>query len=243
MEYSKRQDYKSMARNILITGASSGIGEAVAIDMARSGHNLCLIGRDMSRLQAVKEKVIQLGGNAIIGVGDTSLEADVDRLFGEAMQAWNGRIDVSVLNAGVGRFGTCENLSVADYDIQFNVNVRGVFLWLRLLVPVMKSQGSGQIIAMSSNLGVNTAARCCLYSASKYAVQSMIGCLRAELVGTGVKAATVNPGSVDTPWFDGRDVDRTKMLSPVDVANACRLIIDQSATSDIDMILLNPGKK
>ena len=71
----------------------------------------------------------------------------------------------------------------------------------------------------------------------------MVGCLRAELVGTGVKAATINPGSVDTPWFDGREVDRTKMLQPHDVAAAAKLILEQSATSDIDMILLNPGKQ
>ena len=150
--------------------------------------------------------------------------------------------DVAVLNAGVGRFGNCEDLSVEDYDLTFNVNVRGVFLWLRKLLPGMKERKSGQLIVTSSNLGVKTAGRCSLYSASKYAVQSMVGCLRAELVGSGVKAATLNPGSVDTPWFDGRDVDRSKMLSSGDVAKAARLIIDQSPSSDIDMVLLNPGR-
>ena len=69
----------------------------------------------------------------------------------------------------------------------------------------------------------------------------MVNSLRAELKGTLVKAATINPGSVDTPWFDGKEVDRSKMLSSSDVANAARLIIDQSESSNIDHILLLPG--
>ena len=70
----------------------------------------------------------------------------------------------------------------------------------------------------------------------------MVWCLRDELKGTGVKAATINPGSVDTPWFDGKDVNRSKMLAVEDVAKAVRFIIDQEETSDIDHILLVPGK-
>jgi len=70
----------------------------------------------------------------------------------------------------------------------------------------------------------------------------MVWSLRDELKGTGVKAATINPGSVDTPWFDGKEVDRTKMLSAEDIAKAVRFIIDQDETSDIDHILLLPGR-
>jgi short-subunit dehydrogenase len=71
----------------------------------------------------------------------------------------------------------------------------------------------------------------------------MVSCLREELRGTLVKAATINPGSVSTPWFDGKDVNREKMLSASDVAKAARLIIDQEETSNIDHILLLPGRR
>jgi NADP-dependent 3-hydroxy acid dehydrogenase YdfG len=70
----------------------------------------------------------------------------------------------------------------------------------------------------------------------------MVWCVREELKGTNVKAATINPGSVSTPWFDGRDVDRSKMLTASDVAKAAKLIIDQADTSNIDHILLMPGR-
>ena len=116
-------------------------------------------------------------------------------------------------------------------------------MWINMVLPLMRTQNSGQIIVTSSNLGLKTASRCSLYAATKHAVQAMVWCLREELKGTGVKAATINPGSVDTPWFDGKDVDRSKMLSSADVAASIRLIIDQNKTSDIDHILLTPGIK
>ncbi len=121
--------------------------------------------------------------------------------------------------------------------------MRGVFLWLRKVLPEMKQRNSGQIIVTSSNLGLKTSARASIYSATKHAVQAMVWSLRDELKGTYVKAATINPGSVDTPWFDGKDVDRSTMLSARDVAKAVRLIIDQSESSNIDHIHIMPGKR
>ena len=100
----------------------------------------------------------------------------------------------------------------------------------------------GQIVVTSSNLGLKTSARASIYAAAKHAVQAMVWSLREELRDTMVKAATINPGSVSTPWFDGKEVDRSKMLTADDVARAVRLIIDQDATSNIDHILLLPGK-
>jgi NADP-dependent 3-hydroxy acid dehydrogenase YdfG len=148
-----------------------------------------------------------------------------------------------VANAGVGHFGNLEDLSIQQYDDQFNTNVRGVFLWLRKVLPEMKSKNSGQIIVTSSNLGLKTSARASIYAATKHAVQAMVWSLRDELKGTLVKAATINPGSVDTPWFDGKDIDRSTMLSARDVAKAARLIIDQAETSNIDLVHLMPGKR
>ena len=100
----------------------------------------------------------------------------------------------------------------------------------------------GQIIATSSNLGLAIAPRAGVYSATKHSVQAMIGCLREELNGTNVKASTINPGSVATPWFKGRNVDTSRMLSPEDVARTVRYIVDQPETSNIDHVLLKPGR-
>ncbi|TFG06646.1 SDR family oxidoreductase, partial [Candidatus Thorarchaeota archaeon] len=167
---------------------------------------------------------------------------DVERIYEETIKEF-GTIDVLIANAGVGYFRNLEDFSIEEYDQQMNTNVRGVFLWLRKVLPLMKEKDSGQIIVTSSNLGLDTSARASIYAATKHAVQAMVWSLREELRGTMVKAATINPGSVSTPWFDGKDVDRSKMLTPRDVALAARLIIDQSETSDIDHIHLLPSRR
>ena len=106
----------------------------------------------------------------------------------------------------------------------------------------MKERNSGQIIVTSSNLGLETSPRASIYAATKHAVQAMVGSLRKELSDTSVKVATINPGSVSTPWFDGKDVDRSKMLTAEDVASAAKLVIDQSDSSNIDHIHIMPNR-
>ena len=227
--------------NIVITGGSSGIGEAIATEMAKDGHNFYLIGRNETKLANVVKEVVESGGIASYGVGDVGTVSDVDKLFQQALEKLDGVIDVLIANAGVGHFGFLEEMSVEQYEAQFNTNVKGVFLWIKKVLPDMKKRNAGQIIVTSSNLGLNVAPRTGIYTSTKHAVQAMIGCLRLELKGEfKIKVATINPGSVDTPWFDGKDVDRSKMLSALDVAKAARMIIDQSESSDIDHILLYP---
>jgi len=226
---------------IVITGGSSGIGEAVALEMAKSGHSFYLTGRNESRLKTVCDTLTSLGCKAYFGVGDVSDEDGVNQML-EEVKSKLGGVDIIFANAGVGYFGNLEDLTVEQFDEQFNTNVRGVFLWLNKTLPLLKAQNSGQIIVTSSNLGLETRGKCSLYAATKHAVQAMVWSLRDELKGSGVKAATINPGSVNTPWFDGKDVDRSKMLSAEDIAKAVRFIIDQDETSNIDHILLLPGK-
>jgi NADP-dependent 3-hydroxy acid dehydrogenase YdfG len=227
---------------IVITGGSSGIGEAIAIEMAKDGHSFYLIGRNNQKLLNSKKQIEQIGGTVYIGTGNVGDEKDGERLFSDILDKIKG-VDVLVANAGVGYFGNLEDITLAQFDEQINTNVRGVFIWIKQVLPLMKSNNKGQIIVTSSNLGINTAPRTSIYSATKHAVQAIIWCLRDELKGTQVKAATINPGSVDTPWFDGKNVDRTKMLSPTDVAKVARMIIQQDETSNIDHVLLLPGKK
>jgi NADP-dependent 3-hydroxy acid dehydrogenase YdfG len=209
--------------------------------MASDSHSFYLVGRSKTRLEEVCSLIESAGGTAIYGIGDVSVVADVDSHYSEAVEKL-GEIDVLVANAGVGYFGNLEDMTPEQFDEQFGTNVRGVFLWMRKVLPSMKMRNSGQIIVTSSNLGLNTSARTSIYSGTKHAVQAMVSCVRDELKGTRVKAATINPGSVSTPWFDGKDVDRSKMLQASDVAQAARLIIDQSESSNIDHILLMPGR-
>lgn len=231
----------SQSLRIIITGGSSGIGEAIALELAKDSHSFFLTGRNEERLRKVAQKVQEAGSKTFYGIGAVGDENDVDRLFGKSQEALGG-VDVLIANAGVGYFGLLEEMSTEQFDEQFQTNVRGVFLWLRKALPPMKQQSRGQIIVTSSNLGLKTGARASIYAATKHAIQAMVWSLREELKGTLIKAATINPGSVDTPWFDGKDVDRSKMLSAQDIAKAARMIIDQNETSNIDHILLLPGR-
>lgn len=133
-------------------------------------------------------------------------------------------------------------MSDEDFDSQFNTNVRGVWLFIREILPSMKQNDKGQIIVTSSNLGFAVSARASIYAATKHAVQAMVGSIRRELQGTQVKIATINPGSVDTPWFSNYDSDKAnpRRLNVEEVVDAFILVINQGKRSNIDHILLQP---
>ncbi len=102
-------------KTIAITGASSGIGREIALELATSGHSFILIGRNGERLQEVQKEVASLGGMAILGIGDVANEEDVDNLYSKIQQHY-GKVDVLVANAGVGHFGNLEDLSIQQFD-------------------------------------------------------------------------------------------------------------------------------
>ena len=229
------------SKSILITGSSSGIGEAIALEMSKSKHNFLLTARDADKLSKVAQQVNANGSSSKMNVGDLHDDSFVSHLVEDFISS-NEKIDLVIANAGVGRFGKLETLTLEDFDLQFNTNVRSVFALLRLVIPVMRKQNSGQIIIISSVLGVETKANSSLYAASKHAVQAIAKTLRYELEGTNVKVGTINPGAVSTPWFDDSGRDTSKMLTAEDVAKGARLLIDQAETSNIEMLLLRPGK-
>jgi len=226
--------------SVLITGGSSGIGRDIAYKLAETSSNVYITGRDENKLQQVIEGIEERGGTGFYRVADVRDSEQAEITVADAIEKM-GEINVLLANAGVGRFKRLEEFTDDDFTIQFDTNVKGVFNYLRPVIKHMRDRDRGQIIVTSSNLGFETGARCGIYAATKYALQAMIGALRDELKGTGVKAATINPGSVDTPWYEGSNADRTKMLAVEDVTAAAMLLINQNPSSDIDHILLKPG--
>ena len=231
-------------KNCLITGGSSGIGRAIALDLAKRGEKVYITGTNSRKLDAVIAEINECGGTGYSMIADVRDAKLANQVVADAIEKM-GSIDVLVANAGVGRFKQLEQFTDEDYNIQFDVNVKGVFNYLRPVIKYMREQNFGQIIVTSSNLGFETSARCGIYGATKFALQAMIGALREELKGTAIKAGTINPGSVDTPWYN-ESVDqkrRAKMLSAEDVSAAAMMMINQGASSDIDHILLHPGRQ
>jgi NAD(P)-dependent dehydrogenase (short-subunit alcohol dehydrogenase family) len=190
-------------KHIVITGGSSGIGSAIARDFGcdGSGNQIFVTGRSADELKKVVDDIQAKGGSAAFGVGDVTSEEDVRRLHDEA-KAFMGHIDVLVANAGCGGGrALLEKVELDKFERQFDTNVKGVFLWIKELLPDMKARQSGQIVVTSSVAGKKPFAQGSIYCASKWAVEGMVLSLREELAGTGVKAATINPGPVDTKWW------------------------------------------
>jgi 3-oxoacyl-[acyl-carrier protein] reductase len=225
----------------LVTGASSGIGEAIAETFAKMNIDVYLTGRNEERLKKVEEKIKSLGVKTCYAVGNVKNSQNVKRIYKDAIEKM-GEIDILVANAGVGHFNYLEELTEEEYDDMFDANVKGVYNWIRFVLPAMKKRNDGKIIIISSIAALNVYKRGGLYCATKHAVQAIAETLRLELEETRVKVSTINPGAVDTPWFDDRpnfkEERRKTMLKAQDVAKAAKLLVEQADTSNIDKIVL-----
>lgn len=175
----------------LITGATSGIGEAVAVQLAADGFDVIVHGRDRARGQAVVDKIVAAGGNARFAAGDLSA-AD----GGTALAKAAGEVDVLVNNAGMSWFGASADLDAATYDKIWNLNVRGAYQLVAALAPGMAARGHGAIVSIDSMAGHVGLAGGAAYGASKAALTALTRAWAAEFSPSGVRVNTVAPGPV-----------------------------------------------
>jgi NADP-dependent 3-hydroxy acid dehydrogenase YdfG len=186
---------------VAITGASAGIGWASALAFARAGSRLALAARRVDRLQALAAEVRALGSEALVMAVDVVSPADVRR-FVEATVERFGRLDVMVNNAGSGVRGFVDETPVEDYRRLMEVNYLGTVHGCQAALPVMKRQGRGVIINVSSIVGHRALAGGAAYAATKAAQISLTESLRLELRGTGIAACSVHPVSTETEFAD-----------------------------------------
>jgi short-subunit dehydrogenase len=184
---------------VLITGASSGIGEATAYRFAREGASLGLLARRRERLMGVAEKVRQLGGRSEILPADVARRDELDRAVSAAEAAFDG-IDVLVNNAGFGLYASLEEVREEDLRRLFEVNVFGAIFAIQAVLPGMKQRGSGVLINVSSVVGKRALPMSGAYGATKFALQALSESLRLELAGTGVRVSVVCPGYTATEF-------------------------------------------
>lgn len=200
-------------KTVVITGASAGIGEAVAYRLARDGHQLVLAARHRDRLDAVAAKATSLGAAGTLVVEtDVTRRSDMERLSSAAIDAF-GRFDVWVNNAGRGITRSAQELTDEDVDAIFAVNVKSVIYGMQIALEHFKPRGQGQIINVSSFLGrVPLATHRSAYNAAKAAVNALTANVRMELRTThpGIRITLVMPGTVAT-WFG-----RNALGSPAD---------------------------
>jgi NADP-dependent 3-hydroxy acid dehydrogenase YdfG len=207
---------------VLITGASSGIGRAVAQAFAEKGANLVVTARREQRLRELCEQIGRSGGNAVYFSGDAADEDTATRCVALALGRF-GRLDILINNAGVGNYKDLVDTSAAEYDELMNSNMRSGFLFCRYAVPVMLRQQSGQILFISSVAGLQGAAGESVYAASKFAQIGFAQSLDAELRKHGIKVGTICPGGVKSEFAVGRGrteegIQQSRMMDPREVA-------------------------
>jgi NAD(P)-dependent dehydrogenase (short-subunit alcohol dehydrogenase family) len=193
----------------LITGGTSGIGEATALLFAREGASVAITGRDELRGRTVCEKIQQEGGKAIFVAGDVRQANDCHRAVDETLRAF-GKIDILFNNAGVFYPHTTLECSEEEWDLQIDVNLKGTFLMSKFALPHMIEHGSGVIINNSSGWGIVGGDLAVAYCASKGGVVLMTKAMAIDHGRQGIRVNCICPGDVDTPMLP-EDARRRRM--------------------------------
>ena len=186
-----------LGRTAVVTGAASGIGRALALDLAARGCHLALVDRDAGGLDAVASEVLRRGVRTSRHVVDL-VDAAAIAALPETVLAEQGGVDLVVNNAGVALGGTFEQVSERDFDWLFDINFFAVVRMTRAFLPVLKRSDDARIVNVSSLYGLVAPAGQTAYAASKFAVRGFSQALRLELDGTSVGVTTVHPGGVAT---------------------------------------------
>ncbi len=186
-------------KTVVITGASSGIGAALAIEYASRGDRVAIVARLRDRLEALADEIIVSGGQVLVIVGDVSTEEGCKRVISDVLVAWP-EVDILVNNAGRGNYSSVEDTSSEQWHSMFALNVDAPFFLTRGFLPGMKKRNSGHIINVSSVAGTIGFPFNAAYVAAKHAVAGFTAGLRAELIDTNVFATVVYPAGVKTDW-------------------------------------------
>lgn len=233
---------------VVITGASSGIGETTAQILAQQGAKVILGARRTERLAKLVDKIRADGGNADYKAVDVSNREEVDALI-QFAKATFGRVDVIVNNAGLMPLSPIEALKIDEWDRMVDVNIKGVLYGIAAGLPIMKAQGSGQFINISSIGGHAVFPTAAVYCATKYAVRAISEGLRQEQLAGDIRVTIISPGVVESELANTITDPNTKeamnafrqiALTPDAIARAISYAIAQPQDVDVSEIIVRP---
>ncbi len=237
---------------VVITGASSGLGEATARLLSAQGASVVLGARRLDRLKTLADALAAGGGKALAVVTDVTNRDQVKRLVDTAVQKF-GRIDVIINNAGLMPQSLIESLKVDEWDRMIDVNIKGVLYGIAAALPYMKQQKSGQIINVSSVAGHKVGPGSTVYSATKFAVRALSEGLRQEVKPYNIRTTVISPGAVATELPNSvtdRDVAARvqKLYKEVAIpagsfARAVAFAMSQPEDVDVNEILFQPTRQ
>jgi 3-oxoacyl-[acyl-carrier protein] reductase len=226
----------------LITGASRGIGLAIAKSLGRLGAHLSVCARDAKKLESAARELEREATKVLAIAADVSRPGDIASLVQKTTQSL-GPIEILVNNAGIGYFGPAQEAAEANWDSVLDTNLKSVFLLSKAVAPGMIERRSGHIINIASLAGKNAFAGGGIYCASKWGLLGLTQCMAEDLRGYGIRVSAVCPGSVATDFGPHTGKDPRKLLQPEDIAHAVETLVTQAPQSFISEILLRPTMK
>jgi NADP-dependent 3-hydroxy acid dehydrogenase YdfG len=228
----------------IVTGASSGIGQAIAVSLARHGATVCASGRDAKRLRQTMVGM-RSRSRAVSFEGDLTLADNIDRLQKLVVTQF-GRLDILVHSAGMMRNDLTSNSRLSDFDAQYAVNIRAPYALTKCLLPMLKDC-RGQIVFINSSLGVNAKRpEVGQYAATKHAMKAFADSLREEVNSDGIRVLTVYPGRTATPrqkrlhQQENKHYRPESLLQPEDIASVVAHCLALPRTAEVTDIHIRP---
>lgn len=237
---------------VVITGASSGLGEATARLLSAQGASVVLGARRVDRLKSLADELTGAGGKALAITMDVTHRDEVKRLVDAAVQA-NGRVDVMINNAGLMPQSLLERLKIDEWDRMIDVNIKGVLYGIAAVLPYMKAQEAGHIINISSVAGHKVGPGSAVYAATKHAVRALSEGLRQEVTPYNIRTTVISPGAVATGLPDSvtdpgageriRKFYAESAIPAESFARAVAFAISQPEHVDVNEILFRPTRQ
>lgn len=240
-------------KTAIITGASSGIGQATAKELAARGYHVLLAARREERLKELKEEIEAAGGKADYQVTDVTSADEMKALAAAAIEKY-GKIDILVNNAGLMPLSFMNKLKVDEWDRMVDVNIKGVLYGIAAVLPIMEKQKSGHILNVSSVAGHTISKGSAVYSGTKFAVRAISEGLRMEIDPSHeIRVTIVSPGAVATELTNTitdddvlnafKEGGQMELLNAQDIANAIAYAVEQPTHVDVNEILIRPRQQ
>lgn len=236
---------------IAITGASSGMGKAIAIELAKNGAKVVLGARRTEQLQQLVEEIKSTGGEATCTTIDVKNKADLVRLVNTAVEHY-GKLDVIVNNAGVSQLSRIDELDIDGWEEMIDINLKGVLYGMAAAIPVFKQQQSGHIVNIISTSGIKIVPMQGVYAGTKNAIRTIAEAFRQESDGS-IRITGISPGVVKTDFAENIKNQEMKTailknmeqfaISPDAIANAVIYAISQPDDVEIGDIVIRPSKQ
>ena len=234
---------------VAITGASSGIGETTARELAKQGAAVVLGARRRDRLDALVEEIVAAGGKAVAVICDVTRREDLVALLDAGVERF-GKVDVLVNNAGIMPLSPMSALRVEEWEQTVDVNIKGVLYGIAAALPVFEKQGSGHFVTVSSVAGIRTFPTGAVYCGTKWAVGAITETLRQEVAGKKIRTTVILPGAISTELGEGiRHQESAEALAGLismaipaqSIADAIAFAIGQPANVGVHEVVVRPA--